>query len=183
MSPLPALRQAYLAAQTARKLEAASQSRQRAMARVTFAGVDATAKAKSIAVDAARRAAHKAHTLQATMSTASKRRDARVSLVANKVAFYNARAAHTTSIARYSVLADAKQLVAKVESKQAAADYLRALDQRLRQSKAALTNQRVANVVERQRLTTAVSPMLRVAKMRATQCLAGAYTRPLLSST
>jgi hypothetical protein len=45
VSSLPALRQAYLAAQTARKLEAASQSRQRAMARVTFAGVDATAKA------------------------------------------------------------------------------------------------------------------------------------------
>jgi predicted negative regulator of RcsB-dependent stress response len=156
------------------------------------------AKAKSIAVNAARHTAHAAHALQASMSTASKRRDARVSLVANKAAFYNARAAHTTSIARYSVLADAKQLVAKVESKQAAADYLRALDQRVRQSKAALTKQRVANVVERQRMTNATSPMLRGAKMRATQSLAeerrhesltqvaskaGAYTRPLFSST
>ena len=59
-----------------------------------------------------------------------------------------------------------------MESKHAAADYLRALDVHLRQSKAALTNVHVANVVERQRLTDAVSPMLRVAKIRATQHLA-----------
>jgi hypothetical protein len=38
-------------------------------------------------------------------------------------------------MARHSAVAEAEQLVAKVESKQAAADYLRALDLRLRQSK------------------------------------------------
>eukprot|EP00227_Mantoniella_beaufortii_P019197 CAMPEP_0197575736 /NCGR_PEP_ID=MMETSP1326-20131121/1021_1 /TAXON_ID=1155430 /ORGANISM="Genus nov. species nov., Strain RCC2288" /LENGTH=441 /DNA_ID=CAMNT_0043138551 /DNA_START=211 /DNA_END=1536 /DNA_ORIENTATION=- len=166
------LRKAELAAQTAHKLEAAKQKRERKLSAIQFKGADATAKAKYIAVNAAKDAAAAAALLAAKTEVAVNRRDRFLSLVASKAAFFNARHEHTIAAKREQQLSDAKHNVAKLESKMAAADYLHTLDMRLRQSKAALTNERVANVVERQRLAGAVSPMIESAKIRAGQYLA-----------
>ena len=67
---------------------------------------------------------------------------------------------------------DARVIAAGIQSKQAAADYLRSLDLRLRQQRAALTNERAAIVVERQRLSQHIQPMVAGAKLRAEQFMA-----------
>lgn len=67
---------------------------------------------------------------------------------------------------------DARVIAAGIQSKQAAADYLRGLDLRLRQQRAALTNERAAIVVERQRLSQHIQPMVAGAKLRAEQFMA-----------
>lgn len=67
---------------------------------------------------------------------------------------------------------DTRVIAAGIQSKQAAADYLRSLDLRLRQQRAALTNERAAIVVERQRLSQHIQPMVAGAKLRAEQFMA-----------
>jgi len=164
--------QAYLTSQTARKLEAAKQLRQRKIAGIQFKAADATARAKSIAVVAAKDAATKAMRIKGKVETAVQRRDRFLFFVASKAAFYNARHERGVAHVRANLFLDARTTVVKLESKMAAAEYLRTLDLRLRQSKAALTNERAANVVERQRLTSHVSPMIGAARIRAGQYMA-----------
>lgn len=159
--------QAYLAAQTARKLEAAKQLRQRKLAKIQFKAADATARAKSIALNAAKDAETKAQRIKGKVETAAERRDRFLNLVASKAAFHNARHERNVEYVRSNLLLDARSTVVKLESKMAAAEYLRTLDLSLRQSKAALTNERAANVVERQRLHAHVVPMIGAARIRA----------------
>ena len=73
---------------------------------------------------------------------------------------------------RAAKVLDARVIAAGIQSKQAAADYLRSLDLRLRQQRAALTNERAAIVVERQRLSQHIQPMVAGAKLRAEQFMA-----------
>ena len=73
---------------------------------------------------------------------------------------------------RAATVLDARVIAAGIQSKQAAADYLRSLDLRLRQQRAALTNERAAIVVERQRLSQHIQPMVAGAKLRAEQFMA-----------
>ena len=71
--------------------------------------------------------------------------------------------------ARANLLLDARMTVVKLESKMMAAEYLRTLDLRLRQSKAALTIERAASVVERQKLHDHVVPMVQACRIRDSQ--------------
>ena len=73
---------------------------------------------------------------------------------------------------RAAKVLDARVIAAGIQSRQAAADYLRSLDLRLRQQRAALTNERAAIVVERQRLSQHIQPMVAGAKLRAEQFMA-----------
>lgn len=139
---------------------------------IQFKAADSTARAKSIALKQAKEAETKAALISAKVETAAQRRDRFLNLVASKAAFYNKRHAQNVRHARESLLMDARTTVVKLESKQAAAEYLRELDLRLRQSKASLTVERAANVVERQRLSDHVSPMIGAARIRAEQFMA-----------
>ena len=136
-----------LTAQTSRKLEAAKQLRQRKLAKIQFKAADATARAKSIALNNVKDTETKKQQISSKVETAAQRRDRFLNHVASKAAFYNARHEHTVKHVRSSHILDARTTVVKLESKMAAAEYLRTLDLRLRQSKAALTNEKAANVV------------------------------------
>lgn len=142
---------------------------------------DATARAKSIALNAAKDAETKARRIKGKVETAAERRDRFLNLVASKAAFYNARHERNVEYVRNNLLLDARSTVVKLESKMAAAEYLRTLDLRLRQSKAALTNERAANVVERQRLHAHVNPMIGAARIRASHFAASERRADVIS--
>jgi len=103
---------------------------------------------------------------------AAHRRDAQLDIVASKAAFFNERAVRVAAHKRAATVLDARVIAAGIQSRQAAADYLRSLDLRLRQQRAALTNERAAIVVERQRLSQHIQPMVAGAKLRAEQFMA-----------
>ena len=106
------------------------------------------------------------------METAAQRRDRFLTLVASKAAFYNRRHDRNVTHARTAHALDVRTAVARLESRMAAAEYLRDLDLRLRQSKATLTVERAAAVVESQRLASYVSPMLGAARIKIVQEMA-----------
>lgn len=162
-------RKADLAAQTSRKLEAAKQLRERKLATVQFKAADATARGKSIALNAAKDAEHKARRIKGKAETAAQRRDRFLNLVASKAAFYNARHERNVEHVRANSQLEARVAVVQLESKMAAAEYLRTLDLRLRQSKAALTNERAAMAVERQRFASYAKPMMMAKNIRDSQ--------------
>uniref|UniRef100_A0A7S0I994 Uncharacterized protein n=1 Tax=Micromonas pusilla TaxID=38833 RepID=A0A7S0I994_MICPS len=165
-------RKAELQAQYERKLEAAAQKRERRLANRQFAAADATARAKSIALERSRESETIARRLSDRIFEAAHRRDAQLDIVASKAAFFNERAVRVAAHKRAARVLDARVIAAGIQSKQAAADYLRSLDLRLRQQRAALTNERAAIVVERQRLSQHIQPMVAGAKLRAEQFMA-----------
>ena len=171
-SPAVPHRQAELQAQYERKLEAAAQKRERRLANRQFAAADATARAKSIALERSRESETIARRLSDRIFGAAHRRDAQLDIVASKAAFFNERAVRVAEHKRAARVLDARVIAAGIQSKQAAADYLRSLDLRLRQQRAALTNERAAIVVERQRLSQHIQPMVAGAKLRAEQFMA-----------
>ena len=166
------LHQAELATQLERKLEAAAQKRERQLANRQFAAADATARAKSIALEKSRETQTIARRLSDRIFTAAHRRDVQLDIVASKAAFFNERAVRVSEHKRAATVLDARVVAAGIQSKQAAADYLRSLDLRLRQQRAALTNERAAIVVERQKLSKHIQPMVAGAKLRAEQFMA-----------
>ena len=133
---------------------------------------DATARAKSIALERSRESETIARRLSDRIFEAAHRRDAQLDIVASKAAFFNERAVRVAEHKRAARVLDARVIAAGIQSKQAAADYLRSLDLRLRQQRAALTNERAAIVVERQRLSQHIQPMVAGAKLRAEQFMA-----------
>ena len=168
----PTTHQALLAAQTARKLEAAEQKRARALAAVAFRGADAGARVKAAALAATRLASDRSVRVRRKLDSAAARRDRVLELVSGKAAFFNIRAERAVAHARLSALVDARAAVARVESKMAAAEYLRELDLRLRRTRAALANERAAHVLERRRFSDHVAPVIGAARIRADQQLA-----------
>ena len=168
----PSHTQAELATQLERKLEAAAQKRERQLANRQFAAADATARAKSIALEKSRETQTIARRLSDRIFTAAHRRDVQLDIVASKAAFFNERAVRVSEHKRAATVLDARVVAAGIQSKQAAADYLRSLDLRLRQQRAALTNERAAIVVERQKLSKHIQPMVAGAKLRAEQFMA-----------
>lgn len=106
------------------------------------------------------------------LDSAAARRDRVLELVSGKAAFFNIRAERAVAHARLSALVDARAAVARVESKMAAAEYLRELDLRLRRTRAALANERAAHVLERRRFSDHVAPVIGAARIRADQQLA-----------
>lgn len=132
---------------------------------------------------AARAAAEKAAAIETKVDVAVARRDAFLNLVAFKAHFFNARADRAVKHAKANARMDAKVTATRLQSRMAAAAYLRGLDVRLRQSKAALTTERAAHVVERQRLQNHVSPLIEAARIRADQFLADERRNEAVNAT
>ena len=159
--------QADLALAIDRSMESAEEKRARALSVVRFKAALVVQKHKAVLTEQHKSKEHAAAKLAQSLEKAERNRTAILEARISAAARCSSARASAVKASRDVSHAETRSLLSHICSKQAAAEYLRALSRQMRQQRAAEANDHVAEVSQRRRLSDAIAPLIAAARIRS----------------